>query len=432
MRQPTRQPQVKLLKQALQIVFRGIFYRHEFARRNDDVRKESADLLKQLDMPPDRANHFLAEDGKSMLTDEIMANFKKTTPANQRKMKQALRRFFQKSKILPMTGDLTAGDTTLEVESIKDMPGFANALKSPFDPMSTFLRQHLSAATRQAIDSYKGSASNPGQLTIVLVQELNKIIQDYPLVEHRVAIIRGITARLLQQNPQGNAAIRLNRMLLEDAYPQYLITTSTRPFFPDECRPQEQINLKQLVIIWNALLKFELFCVTHIENGSPVFLPMLSIGMATSPTIDPKQLINLGQRLDLSTSRFSLLTSLEMPDELMQAYIDVFRFQESLSRHFIKTDSEPDYYRIPWDHFDWALRVYDFSLARPCSMTCIPAYKDFLKTEARRGFGPKEKKKNGKNKRRISNKAKLHNQENTYYNYLNLAEEWIKQYPHII
>lgn len=109
-----------------------------------------------------------------------------------------------------MTGDL------------ENLPSLANKLKSSADPVSAYLKGQLSEATMQALAKYRGWLSDPVPLQKALLEDLNRIIRGPSVFEaHRFAHIRlgPATRALLAQNPQGDNRVRLNRRLIEDAYP---------------------------------------------------------------------------------------------------------------------------------------------------------------------------------------------------------------------
>ena len=108
---------------------------------------------------------------------------------------------------------------------IVNLPSFAGKLQQPADAVSLFLKSRLSAATLEILTSYQGTNSSPSPLQTALVEDLNRIIRGHSIYDaQRFAgvVLRPKTQQLLAQNaqnPQGNTPLRLNRLLLEDAYP---------------------------------------------------------------------------------------------------------------------------------------------------------------------------------------------------------------------
>jgi|GEM_PF-4130548 hypothetical protein len=85
----------KRLAMAYSDIFRGLYWRHEFARRNDAVSTASRDLAKALGFKPTRFEIFI-QNGRP-LTDELIDLCRVgSMPA-----KTALREFLEKYKVLP-------------------------------------------------------------------------------------------------------------------------------------------------------------------------------------------------------------------------------------------------------------------------------------------------------------------------------------------
>ena len=87
-------------------------------------------------------------------------------------------------------------------------------------PVSVYLYGNLSEPTRSALA--QGSNPDPVTLKKSLAQDLNQIINNSAIYEkERFAKVKLLeaTEKLVLQNPQGESLVRLNRSLLEDAYP---------------------------------------------------------------------------------------------------------------------------------------------------------------------------------------------------------------------
>ncbi|CAB1078651.1 hypothetical protein D1AOALGA4SA_6387 [Olavius algarvensis Delta 1 endosymbiont] len=103
-----------------------------------------------------------------------------------------------------------------------DLSLLASKLEQPSDGITLFLRAHLSAATLEFLANSQESKSDPGPLQFALLKDLDRIINGPSLyVPQRFAgiALRPETQQLLSQNPQGDALLCCNRLLLEDAYP---------------------------------------------------------------------------------------------------------------------------------------------------------------------------------------------------------------------
>ncbi len=119
---------------------------------------------------------------------------------------------------MPITwdsGKLSAGD-------FKGLPSFATKLKQPPDAVSAFLSGGLSAESKQALAQYDPSGPSSSQLEANLLKDFNAIIQGPSLHDEQRfsgVDLRAVTKQLLERNLQGRDLARLNRLLLEDAYP---------------------------------------------------------------------------------------------------------------------------------------------------------------------------------------------------------------------
>jgi orotate phosphoribosyltransferase len=106
------------------------------------------------------------------------------------------------------------------VVDLVHLPSLAGKLKQPTDGVSTWLKTQLSPATLTTLANYQGLDPDPGQLQTVLAPELNRIIGGpsiYDVQRFTGVALLPETQQLLKGNPQGDALVRLNRLLLEDA-----------------------------------------------------------------------------------------------------------------------------------------------------------------------------------------------------------------------
>jgi hypothetical protein len=126
---------------------------------------------------------------------------------------------------------------TFPAGEITNLASFVAKLKSPPDPVSTFLISRFSESTRLAIAGFPKSHVDEKTLEPLLVKELNAIILGPSIYEEdrfREVRLPPVTLHLLKLDldpPPGMRISRrqmtavLNRMLLEDAYPSNLPLT---------------------------------------------------------------------------------------------------------------------------------------------------------------------------------------------------------------
>jgi hypothetical protein len=115
--------------------------------------------------------------------------------------------------------------TSLSAAGITDPPKFAERLSTRADALSVFLRGQLQDSVKTDLAAY--SASNPNAKAVIsaLVKDLNQVIAGpsiYDAARFHGVVLRPETSALLGQHPQGVRLARLNKLLLEDAYPAEL------------------------------------------------------------------------------------------------------------------------------------------------------------------------------------------------------------------
>ena len=114
-----------------------------------------------------------------------------------------------------------------------DLKGFAAKLRGAADPFSAYLRGRLQPATRKMLTEFGGARRASSRLKEALADEINEVLTDSAMYdESRFAHVElSREARmLLQSRPQGKGLVRLNWMLIEEAYPtEILRNVSTAP-----------------------------------------------------------------------------------------------------------------------------------------------------------------------------------------------------------
>ena len=116
---------------------------------------------------------------------------------------------------------------TFSKDDFMDLPSLAGKLKQPTNAISAYVSTNLSPATVALLANYSGSGPIPDSLQTNLVpnlaQSLNAMVAGQPLFDAgRFAgvTLRPDTRQLLASNPQGADLQRLNRLLLDDAFPR--------------------------------------------------------------------------------------------------------------------------------------------------------------------------------------------------------------------
>jgi nitrate/nitrite transporter NarK len=111
---------------------------------------------------------------------------------------------------------------TFSTGDFVDLPSLAGKLKQPGDAVSAFIKTNLSAATLEALANYRGAKSDATALQTNLFQNLNALVRGqsiYDAQRFSGVALRSETQKLIAANPAGDDLPRLNRLLLDDAYP---------------------------------------------------------------------------------------------------------------------------------------------------------------------------------------------------------------------
>ena len=112
--------------------------------------------------------------------------------------------------------------STFSVGDIKDLGAFCGKLKQQADPVSRFVWSSLTEDTRQQAVRFTQGTGENRDVQEALLKEINGFIGTNQV--HAAERFQGVTlsektSRLLAGNPKGPDRVRLNRLLLEDAYP---------------------------------------------------------------------------------------------------------------------------------------------------------------------------------------------------------------------
>jgi hypothetical protein len=120
--------------------------------------------------------------------------------------------------------------TSLSSGGITDPAAFAGKLASGPDAMSAFLRSRLQDSVKADLAAYSESSANAKAVISALVKDVNQVISGPSIYDPARAanvVLRPETEQLLKQNPHGQELARLNKLLLEDAYPEELAKSSS-------------------------------------------------------------------------------------------------------------------------------------------------------------------------------------------------------------
>lgn len=116
-------------------------------------------------------------------------------------------------------------DTAFKAGSFKDAPALAARIGQQADPVSAFLSEKLSPETRRLLAIPADSKESLQALQTRLAQDLNAVLNAGPIYDAQrfagVTNRRPETVKLLaKENPEAGDLVKLNRLLIEDAYPR--------------------------------------------------------------------------------------------------------------------------------------------------------------------------------------------------------------------
>jgi hypothetical protein len=121
-----------------------------------------------------------------------------------------------------MQGIRTSGFALLVSGDIKDPIRLVRRLRDAFDPLSQFLQTSLSAGTKPLLSAYDGTSALSPALAQGLLQDLNAILGGASIYNSNrfdgVPLAPSLV-ELANSAPTGADLLRLNRLLLEAAYP---------------------------------------------------------------------------------------------------------------------------------------------------------------------------------------------------------------------
>lgn len=230
---------VQKAEENLREIFRGIYFRHEFARRNGRVMRKSKEILKVLGLDMENVRpSLLGDNGTPLLTEQIRQTIGLTEPDVEKT--RALRKFLRTYRVLPVSVE-------------------------------------------------KGT-----------------------------------------------------------------------PFFPFPPDTFTEEDFQKFTDLWNLLLRFEAFALSVIRVGSPVFFPVMMLGV-----VDARgKSLSVAKRLDLANYRFApVVADFSVPWQILGAYMGMLRSQARLTRPRATetgVEDDPEVTSNRWTKYEFYLRAYDF------------------------------------------------------------------------
>ena len=116
------------------------------------------------------------------------------------------------------------GSSLFKADHFVDAPGFAAKLKAGSDPLSKFLFASLRPETQSALSADPDSASTKSRLA----EDLNRVLESESIYQPDRFASLSLSQHVkwfVEENPHGHTRIRLNRLLIEEAYPKEISHT---------------------------------------------------------------------------------------------------------------------------------------------------------------------------------------------------------------
>jgi hypothetical protein len=111
-------------------------------------------------------------------------------------------------------------------EDVISLPALVKKLTDKTDGVAAFIRSQLDEAGQAALTQPTSETTNERQTISALLRTINRLVSGneslFEEARFQGVTLRPETTQLRAKNPRGNDLARLNRLLLEDAFPQEL------------------------------------------------------------------------------------------------------------------------------------------------------------------------------------------------------------------
>jgi hypothetical protein len=153
-----------------------------------------------------------------------------------------------------------------------DYSALAKKLTDKSDAVSAFLSAQLDDGVKVELSAGSPSDAAVKAAKSGLAKDLNRIILGasvYEQARFRVVALRPETRKLLAQNPQGRDLVRLNRMLLEDAFPTEIAKSNPIGWIAKDGAMASTGTGRGVIYTANDYTRFRLtFTMRHV-SGNP-------------------------------------------------------------------------------------------------------------------------------------------------------------------
>jgi hypothetical protein len=173
--------------------------------------------------------------------------------------------------------DAENGASTFDGGSFTDLTAFAKKLTDKSDAVSAFLGEQLDDADKANLATFSPTNANVKAVRSALAKALNKIISGAPIYDagrFQNVQLRAETRELLEKNPQGLELARLNKILIEDAYPAELSPSAATGWIVKDGVMADTGVDRGVLYTKNDYSRYRLmFTVRHVSGTKPDHMP---------------------------------------------------------------------------------------------------------------------------------------------------------------
>jgi len=115
------------------------------------------------------------------------------------------------------------GPSFFMMDDLQDPGSCAKELRASQDPLSQYILEQFSTDAKRLLKEYDGISPPSEALKQAMVDELNRLLKDGCIYEEKRFAKTNLTEntqKIIEKDLQGEDLIRLNRLLLEEAFPQ--------------------------------------------------------------------------------------------------------------------------------------------------------------------------------------------------------------------
>jgi hypothetical protein len=162
--------------------------------------------------------------------------------------------------------------TALSSGGITDPEGLAAKLTNGQDAVSVFLRGVLTGPLKTDLAAYSVSNANAKAVISALVKELNQVISGpsiYDQARFRGVVLGPETMRLVRHNAGSLQLARMNKLLLEDAYPQELARSGSAGWVVRDGAMSSTGAGRGVIYTVNDYSRFRLMFTMRHVSGDP-------------------------------------------------------------------------------------------------------------------------------------------------------------------